>query len=182
MGHKQNGINKLLGFSPPSHRSHVIWGSVTAAPVRSLSSIQQNLARACSNSLLPAAKTSTGGVTPKTQFRASLHFYVGQQLYRATWLSPKMYPYTAKDIGREIINNILQLCNFTRTIWIPFLTFSEKDRYIHCSCLHKKVHCLLPEKAPKNAWKANRGKWPVEISFHNITKKTVGSNWIFLMR
>lgn len=46
----------------------------------------------------------------------------------------------------------------------------------------KKVHCLLPEKAPKNAWKANRGKWPIEISFHNITKKTVGSNWIFLMR
>lgn len=68
VGHKQNCINKLVGFSPPSHQSHMLCGSEPAPLVRSLSDFQQDWACARLDSLLPETKPSTRGTAPKTQF------------------------------------------------------------------------------------------------------------------
>lgn len=165
MGHRQNRINKLLGLG------HVTRGSVTAAPLRSLSAVQQDLARARSQ-LPPAGSQDVNlwGLLQKHNFAHQCTSVLGSSSTVQHGYLPKMEPRAAEDTGRQIINNRVQLCSFTGTIWIPFLTFSEEDRYLHCSRSHKNP--MLPEKAPPQKKKKKHGK-PIggngPLKFHFTT-------------
>lgn len=117
-----NCVNKQVEFSPPSHRSHVMRGSVTD-PYRHAK--RTGHVRAPAPSHQKQRRFYWWGCSKKTIS------HIGAFLCWAAALPCNMVisQNRAKDTRGQIINYIVSQCSSSKTTWVPFHIFSTQDQY-----------------------------------------------------